>query len=297
MLFLNAILVIVWCMNMQITDERLLQLNRQGLIPGPMEDEESFVRRAEYCLHLHEHLEVPLHNGVLTGPNQDLVHFYDVSIDWVPVIFSNERLAPWHGGCSWIFQYSENTPTAALIQLRQVFSHQPRYLGIYDREELLRHELVHVGRMKFEEHGFEELFAYNTSTSRFRRWFGPMIQKSWEGVLFVMVLAAILIFDIFLLAIGNGEAYEFAWTLKTLPFVLIILALIRLVWKQWQYRRCLLRLESCLDCGHKARAATYRLTDKEIAAFGKMSNEEIRNYADLQAKEELRWRAITLGYF
>ena len=95
------------------------------------------------------------------------------------MIFSNERLAPWHGGCAWIFQFAEGLPTAALIQLRQVFSRQPTFLGIYHRDELLTHELVHVGRMKFEEPRFEELFAYETSTSAFRRWFGPLIQASW----------------------------------------------------------------------------------------------------------------------
>jgi hypothetical protein len=279
------------------TDERLLALNAQGLIPGPQESEEAFFKRTEYCLHLPEHLAVPLHNGILDGPNQEMKHLYDIVIDWVPVIFSNERLAPWHGGCSWIFQYAETTPTAALMQLRQIFRHQQSYLRICDRDELLRHELVHVGRMKFEEPRFEEMFAYASSTSAFRRWFGPLVQASWEAVVFLMILAAIFIFDIFLMIFGHGDAWELSWLLKLVPLALVVMALVRLGFRHRSYSRCLSRLEACLDCGRKARAVAYRLSDKEIAAFGSFTNEQVRAYAHLQAREELRWRVISLAYF
>jgi hypothetical protein len=280
-----------------LTDERLLDLNRRGLIPGPLEEEDAFEKRAEYCLHLPEHLELPIQTDVLEKPNIELQYFYDVVVDWIPVIFSNERLAPWHGGCAWIFQFAENTPTAAMIQLRQVFGKQPRYLGIYDRDELLTHELVHVGRMKFEERRFEEMLAYETSTSAFRRWFGPLIQSSWESVLFVMVLAAILVFDIFLVAVGHHDGYEIAAMLKLIPLAMLLMALIRLAVKRRQYGKCLARLESCLQSGHSARAVAYRLTDKEIVAFGSLSDEKVREYARLQSKEELRWKTIVLAYF
>lgn len=280
-----------------LTDERLLDLNRRGLIPGPLEKEDAFMQRAEYCLHLSKHLDVPLQKDVLEKPNSDLRYFYDVAINWIPVIFSNERLSLWHGGCAWIFQVAENTPTAAMIQLRQVFGNKKRYLGIYDRDELLVHELVHVGRMKFEERRFEEMLAYETSTSTFRRWFGPLVQSSWESVLFLMVLAMILVFDIFLLAVGHHEGYEIAGTLKLIPLALILIALIRLALKRRQYNKCLSRLESCLQSGQSARAVAYRLTDKEIVAFGGLTNEQIRAYARLQGKEELRWKVISLAYF
>ena len=48
-----------------INDEHLLSLNRRGLIPGPLESAESFIKRAEYCLQLHEHLDVPIQKDVL----------------------------------------------------------------------------------------------------------------------------------------------------------------------------------------------------------------------------------------
>lgn len=280
-----------------LTNDQLLALNRRGLIPGPNEDEPAFLQRVEYCLQLSKHLEVPVQTDVLAEPNKDMVYLYDTNIDWIPVVFSNERLAPWHGGCAWIFQFSDDTPTAAFIQLRKVFAHQTYFLGIYSRDELMMHELVHVGRMKFEEPRFEELLAYETSSSLFRRWLGPLIQASWESILFIMVLVAILILDLYFVFTGHLEGLESAMYLKILPLVMIAIAFLRLVRKRIQFQRCIERLETTLQCGREARAVAYRLTDKEIVAFGKFTSDQIRQYAQVQSQSELRWKVIALAYF
>lgn len=282
---------------MQLTDQQLLALNRQGLIPGPMEEESVFLKRVEYCLNLTHHLSVPLSQDVLMIPSRDLGYYYDAAIDWVPVVFSNERLAPWHGGCAWIFQEGDTTPTAAFIQLRQAFQTKKKYLGLYDRNELLRHELVHVGRMVFEEKRFEEMLAYGTSTYAFRRWFGPLVQASWESIVFVLTLAILFVFDLFLFSTGQNDWFEIALTLKLIPLGLVGIALLRLARKQWQYHRCLSQLESVLESASTARAVAFRLTDDEICAFGRFTEDQIRHYASVRSGEELRWRLIQLAYF
>lgn len=281
----------------QLTTDLLLSLNSRGLIPGPMEEEAAFMARVEYCLSLSHHLQVPLSPEVLAQPAREMSYFYDVSIDWVPVVFSNSSLTPWHGGCAWIFQENEESPTAALIQLRKRFQQNRRYLGIYDREELLRHELVHVGRMVFEERRFEEMLAYNTSSHWFRRWFGPIVQAPWESILFLLTLAFLFVFDLFLFSTGQSHWVDIALNLKMIPLGMIGLALLRLARKQWQYHRCLKRLEPLLQSAATARAVAYRLTDDEITAFGGFTEEQICRYVELRSREELRWRVIYLAYF
>jgi hypothetical protein len=139
-----------------ISDEQLLHYNALGIIPGPEEAEETFIARALYCLNLKNLLEkeggkiLPFAVNKTKFPYKQLrgeesanllAQFFDIDPQWVPIFMSNYHLAPWHGGCAWIFQLQGNTPKSAFLQLREessIFS---------DRQELIAHELAHVGRM------------------------------------------------------------------------------------------------------------------------------------------------------
>ena len=81
---------------------------------------------------------------------------------------------------------------------------------------------------------------------------------------------------------------------KTVPVGLILLGLFRLYIKHRQFNSCLERLKAVCGTEQKANAVIYRLRDSEIIAFGKMTPEEILEYA--RGKNELRWRLITLAY-
>lgn len=289
-----------------MTDEQLLKLNHLGLIPGPDETSEAFAQRAEYCLKLKENLSEDVtsllsdegsHPEVIKEANGYLETVYDLAPSWIPIFFSNYRLPFWQGGCAWIFQMSEGGPTASLIQLQSKFAKASTYMGIYDRKELMAHELVHVGRMAFQEPRFEELLAYNTSTSSFRRWFGPIVKSAVESVVFILVLGLLMVFDVFLIALDRPDAYEVALWLKIIPISLIIYALWRLWRLHWDFSACMKRLSECLDGDiRKARAVIYRLTDAEIEAFSKMSVEEIFEYARQQGATDLRWQLIGRAY-
>lgn len=294
----------------ELSETKLLTLNQIGLIPGPREEKEAFINRVNYSLNLKEHLpeeikaQIPeqsfSHQGeasnVLHQATENLKKQYDCSPNWVPLFFSNYKLPFWHGGCAWIFQMTEQSPTSALIQLRQTFSHSPKYLGIYDRNELLTHELSHVGRMMFQEPQFEEVLAYRTSNSAFRRWFGPIIQSSVESALFMLFLFVLIVFDVFLIALNRPDAYSFALWLKIIPIAIIMAAFIRLWNRQKTYRLCLQNLGKCVG-QDKAEAVAYRLQDHEIKLFSKLSAEEINKYAHVKVKEELRWEVIYKAYF
>ncbi len=284
---------------MILTDISLLELNSQGIIPGPNETEEAFCKRAEYCLSLREQIgeklkgELPFienerpSDEFLQPALSETNQLFGSSPAWVPLFFSNYRLAPWHGGCAWIFQQSEETPTSAFLQLRRAFASSETYLGLYSRKELIAHELCHVGRMCFEEPRFEEILAYRTSPSLFRRWLGAIAQSSWETTAFFLILCLILAVDFF--------AVPMLW-LKLLPLILVLAALFRLTKRQSEFSSCLARLEELLHDKSRALALIYRLTDREIVSFSKMAPDAIKATLEEKKGSTLRWRLIERAY-
>lgn len=290
----------------EISEEKLLMFNQIGLIPGPKEAQDSFLKRVNYGLHLKNQLPEELkttllnekghHPEILIPATERLKKLYDCAPSWTPLFFSGYKLPFWNGGCAWIFQMTEDSPTSALIQLQQTFRNSATYLGIYQREELLAHELSHVGRMMFQEPKFEELLAYRTATMSYRRWLGPMMQSSTESALFLLSLFLLIIFDVFLLTLNNPKVYFFSLSLKTIPIAMVLAALIRLWNRQKTYKTCIHNLEKCVSID-KAEAVAYRLQDEEIVLFSKSSSQAIKAYATLKMKEELRWQVIFKAYF
>jgi len=290
---------------MKLSIEELLNFNRQGLVPGPSEQEEDFLTRCRYCLSLKANIkeQIPYlpdessSEAILNEAFAKTKSLYDIEPTWIPLFFSNYKLSPWHGGCAWIFQQEENSPTGAFFQLRQAFRNSDTYLGLYHRDELIEHELVHVGRMKFEEPQFEELLAYKASRSKWRRYFGPLIQAPWESALFAFTLLVIFILDLSLIAMGSSQIYQSLLWLKLIPLTLILYALARVAWRQKQMRECLNKLIQAVDDSKKANAILFRLQDKEIKSFGKMTKEEIWKYVLQQKENSLRWKVISEAYF
>lgn len=287
-------------------EDKLLEWNRQGLIPGPDETLSDFEKRVHYCLGLKETLgqQLSLPEKIDNPLATQLMHevapitdkLFDMTPAWAPIIFSNEKLAPWHGGCAWIYQLTDETPTGAFFQLRKAFASKTRFLGLYDRKELIAHESAHVGRMMFQEPKFEEFLAYRTG-SRFRQWFGPIIQSPWESIIFLLVLFFTVTIELGALVWGSPELYYSVTWMKILPLLLIGGGLLRLWLRHRQFNHCLKKLQMTLNDDHKANAVIYRLQDIEIAAFGKMNSEEVRKYATLQTDESLRWQVIANAYF
>lgn len=292
-----------------LSDKKLIQWNALGLIPGPEENENDFLERANDCLTLKDHLEEQLGHDVPFAKERPAEHrdlreafqktrqCYGIVPEWIPVFYSNAKLSPWHGGCAWIFQVTENSPKAALLQLRRAFRSSKRYLGMYHRDELIAHELSHVGRMAFEEPKFEEFLAYRSSESRFRRWFGPIVQSAWESMSFVLALLMIFLFDAYLIATGHDEAYQMAMWLKGIPLGMVVLGMGRLFWRHWTLNTCFRRLQQVVTDKKAAQAILYRLTDREIIAFSRQSPQEIRQFITKNKDQSLRWRLLSKAYF
>lgn len=281
--------------------------NEEGFIPGPLESEEEFKKRIDYCHHLESHLKNSLGTELpfeTQDPNSKEVleqtlpltqNLYGIQPCWVPLFFGNYQLAPWHGGCAWIFQLNDQTPTAAFLQLRGNFYKASRFLGIYHRRELIAHELAHVGRMLYQEPKFEEFFAYESSPSRWRRWLGPIVESSKESFIFMLVLGFIFMIDFALFSLGPIMS-AWGWWLKLIPLLLICWAFGRLSYRHYILNRCLKRLQTCLP-QRQAKHLLYRLLDREIEQFGKWSPEKIKEYVNQEAISSFRWTFLKELYF
>jgi hypothetical protein len=282
-----------------LSDSKLLELNSQGIVPGPTEDESDFQKRADYCLHLRENLSFlsetlpqlreAASDQVLEEALPTTRKFYDIAPTWIPLFFSNYKLSPWHGGCAWIFQKDDQSPTSAFFQLRQSFRTQQTYLGIYSRDELIAHELSHVGRMCFEEPQFEEFLAYRSSPSAFRRRFGPLIQSPWEGAAFLLSLFIMVVLD--LSVWGHAEFYNATHWFKAIPAFMVVYAFGRLLNKHAAFRKCRDNLSALTT---HPDAVIYRLTDREIHTFGQLDLETLKITMNDLKNSSLRWRLITL---
>ncbi len=280
-------------------EEELSRLNRMGLIAGPGESAEEFQKRVDYCLSLKQTLpkeftkEVPfaaedtdLSRSALEESFELTKKLYDINPGWVPCFFSNYQLAPWHGGCAWIFQKDDDTPMGAFLQLRKALHRKTSYLGIYKRKELVGHELCHVGRMMFDEPEFEEMLAYRTASSGFQKTFSSLVRSSIEAMIFLLTVFMIAAVDI--MAAASGFGHFLMPLLWLIPLGMIAYALLRLWRSRKTFERCLQNLGKT----RQPNAVIYRLTDEEIARFSKMPAEEIAAFAEKKQGEELRWKQI-----
>jgi L-ascorbate metabolism protein UlaG (beta-lactamase superfamily) len=287
----------------------LMESNFEGLIPGPAESDQSFAERVAYCLNLNSQItqelsqefpfaveESPRSANILKEGCQEIQKLYDIFPTWVPLFFSNYKLLPWHGGCTWIFQQTDDYPAYPFLQLRKNLQNSTHYGKFYTRKELIAHELSHIGRMRFEEPIFEEILAYRSSPSRFRRFFGPIIQTSTESLIFVFLLVLVVALDILTL---EQESKTFFYLSRLGQLFLIsslLYALIRLYFRQYQFKVALKNLHQLVLNKTAADAIIYRLTDAEIIDFSRLSPKEIYAYAFERKDSSLRWTLIYKAY-
>ncbi len=246
-----------------MSDLELSDFRQRGLLVGPCEDEETFLKRVNSLMRKESTISF-----------EKIENLFSCSPDWVEVTLSNKGLMPWQGGCALI---EGNTLS---LQMRKG---KGKIWGLYDREEILSHELVHAARMAFDEKRFEEILAYRTSDSSFRKRFGPLFRTSSESLFCVCALSALAIVNL----------------LYTIPFAMAIAGgallsyfLIRLKRDQDIFLKTLNTLGSFLGSEKKALAFMLHLTDEEIVHFSK---NDIKEY--VQKQHSLRWKQINASFF
>lgn len=269
--------------------------NKEGLIPAPNETEQEYLDRVDYCLNLKNSFKEKISfspiEPIETLPPQGVERgrtLYAIAPTWIPLFYSNSRLPFWQGGCAWIFQETEDTPQSAFFQLRRALRNSEYYLKYYPRDELVAHELCHVGRMGFEEPRYEELLAYRTSKSHFRRYWGPLFTTSFQSSFFTLILFFIFLADTITLLFQPEIYLPLQW-LKLLPLSFLLWLMGDLIFRQRNFEKCLQKLASVTTDPEKL---AYRLTDREIDTFRKMTPTEIDEYCSKQT--EFRWEFLRI---
>lgn len=246
-------------------DKELLRLNEEGFIPGPGENESTFLERVEKMKARAEKNTLP--PSQLEWIYLYLKEIFDFKPKYLQVTFSNKGLTPWQGGATWIEEGN-----VVSLQLNKRFA-KGSFLG-YAKEEIIAHEAIHVARAAFQETRFEEFFAYYTSEKKWRKVLGPIVRRPWEvwPLLFFFCVGAFVP----LFSVG-----ALLW---------VFLGFTRLILGHFTLRRASNALLKVVKDKKTARAILFRLTDKEISLFAK--GEDVLSYAHLQ--QELRWRLIRL---
>jgi hypothetical protein len=209
---------------------------------------------------------------------------FDIAPDWVTIEFNFRSLSFWHGAACIL-----SAEGHAAIQLPASLEYKARLWGLYRRQEILAHEMVHCGRCAFNEPKYEEFLA-TMGASRWRQWLAGAIQSPWEALLLLGGSCAPLVAFLW----GSLEGIVVA---QSALIILILSGLVRLSWRKRSLYRCLHRLFLTVGDQARSRAILYRLTDQEITLFARSSPQQIKAYAQENQLSQLRWRAIFLAYF
>ncbi len=224
----------------------------KGWIVGPDETEASFMERARST-----RAACPL-------------QWQGITMESMEIEYSNQGLWPWEGACCWV------DPSSVRVQLRTAFKRRSQWLG-YSREELLIHEAIHALRARFTEPRFEEHLAYQTSSSPFRKRWGPIFRSSKESGFFILI------------CLVSGLWWQWTWPL----FWGVILYLsIRLRTEQRILKKTKKKLQQLSDLSDLLLIA---LTDREILHFSTQSLTEIRHYVATESSP--RWQQLRAVFF
>ncbi len=256
----------------KVDPNKLCTLNQRGIFPGPEESDRAFFLRADALL-------------LKSGFSERFQQKFNTCPDWIDVACRSNGLYFWEGAATWIEEGEDGT-RSCWIQLKN-----SPLMRLYPQEEIIAHEMVHATRLMFDEKRFEEILAYQTSQSRFRRYFGPLFSSPaeskgslvflsacflgfWAGIVFEIDHVDTAIGSVFLCAIG--------------------FAFLGLYRSQSIFSKTLHNLQKAACQGAPLEVAL-RLTDREIELFAIYSPEQIRDFANQQTC--LRWQQLRLAYF
>ncbi|MBP5671876.1 MAG: hypothetical protein J6X49_05765 [Victivallales bacterium] len=280
--------------------DTLVDYDANGLILGADETAADFAKRLRIFHDNAQKLEDALQNngkydaeGIVVTPDDRIPQtlfkkiadhnwkLYRFHIDWVPGFFIDPSFSLLFGGCA----FCSYPDFFTMFIIRRSFKTQERWL-IYNRDELLAHELCHVARIALLSEEFEETFAYQTSGSPFRRLIGGIFRKQTDSFLFLGVT--------FILLIGQILRTQWLQTMPIWPFW----SLVGLVFAWLVVRHIFhchrLNLAKChiaeLFGEENALPVLFRCTDNELRRFASMPPRQLKTWIFEQTS--LRWQVI-----
>lgn len=281
--------------------ERYAELDAAGFLPGVGEAAADFESRIAAIREAHRQFEEELSaNGEvkvfqefllkeseripaeIIAEADDLTgELYDFRTVHVPGFFLSRDVGLLWGGC----MISDTELPFSFFLIRGAFRKRQKWF-LYNRKELLAHELCHSMRQPLRDVPLEEFFAYRTSPSRFRRYLGNCFIRDYDALLFVIpvfiLLGAVIVQSFLLPALP-------AW-----PFWILALAYpAYLLYRNARARHWVFKAAKTLKRFgvEKPMAVLFRSTTPEIRELGKLKSPESL-WAYVDEKQELRWQII-----
>ena len=213
---------------------------------------------------------------------------YAFRIDHVPGFFLSGNVGLLWGGCL----VSDTDSPLAVFLIRSSFRTRERFF-IYQRRELLAHELCHSARSRLFDYRLEEFFAYQTSPSRLRRYLGNCFIRQCDALLFMLPTLLLLTMQLL---------QSFVWPrLPVWPFWILALAYPAfLLWRNQLARRRVFRAAAKLQGFgfRRVRPILFRLTWEELALVAEQSSPAaLREWAEARARHNLRWKVLVHRFF
>jgi hypothetical protein len=210
-------------------------------------------------------------------------YYYRFSINWAPGFFMSKDIGWLWGGCA----LSDSEQILTVFLIRSSFMNKRKWF-IYDRRELLAHELCHTARHVINDNTLEEFFAYQTAPSKIRRYMGNCFIYKHDAVLFLlptMILLAAQLVKSF--TIYNYPIWPF-WILALVypVFLLTRNNIARVVF----FRAC----SKLIAFGFvDALAILFRCDWHTVVEISLLpSPESFRRFVHKKACDELNWRII-----
>ena len=288
--------------------DTLVEFDNKGLLLGPNETLEEYCKRLGT---LKENIQAMKHELKENGRIELLgTHFskdeviphaifqtaqtvtrtlYHFDIDWVPGFFANHRMGILFAGCA---LYSRDDFFAVFI-IRKIFKLKERWI-IYSRTELMAHELCHVAHIGFQTRDYEEIFAYQTSESAFRKILGGMLRTTTDTYMILTCVIVLLIAQILNVILRPPSLWhEFPMPLiygiSTLGFCLIFFRYLYF-WHRFKNAQTnIMRVFGRL----KALPVLFRCDGSEIKEISKLNEEtDLRVWLSYKLHSSVRWRII-----
>ena len=206
----------------------------------------------------------------------------------VPGFFLSKGVGALWGGC----MIGDPDNGFAAMLLRTSFRNRRKWY-LYERSELLAHELCHAMRQSLSDITLEEYFAYRTSGSFLRRNLGNCFIRQLDAVLFILptfiLLGATIAKELFR---GVYPLWPFWCLAAAYPLFLLI----RNFASMAEVRKAENSLRS-FGVEHPA-PILFRSTCAELKTLGKLkTKEEFDTFREEISATELRWAIINRRFF
>ncbi len=223
-------------------------LYKDGFIPGPEESEIEFYERVKCVKKI---LENPKKYLPFKGPMKPL--------NGATLSLPSKNF-PFHASSTLIVEVAG--VTLSIIK-------EPSGLSSHfvSRQEVINHELVHAKRAMFNEPKFEEMIAYQTSSSKLRKTLSPIVNSTQETLVFILL--------------------AFLIPFSPLPFITYFSYLSIRLWKKTMtFNKCIKQLKLSSPGNEKFIEG---MTDKEIILVASKGVEKLNT-------SSFRWKFLQEVY-